>query len=240
MLRKRKTDNPPFPVRAGMGEHGLAYVLIRNREGKTPWLYGDNDYGTMRWHTVDAIVNLRAHGLREREVIAEAKRYVSRWFESGSAPKPFGNAAVRALALSESEYPFSKARLAEVLTLRGFSRNAAAAEIADAERQGLIQAKRGRIGSGYYLTHEPRTRAVTDLAERVADMMTKHPDGMPFSGLRHVACRLVFRGIEAGAALIERGLNAGLLRAEIRGTGRNRERFIFPNVTNKAKGGKSC
>ena len=230
----RKAAAAPFQIRAGMGEHGLAYCLIKNQECKTPWIGGDDKYGKMRWATVDEIIDCRAHGMRERDVIAHARRFVGYWFDSGLMPKPIGNPAVRVLAHSDY-YPLDgKRQFMGVLAGRGFARADAERLIADAVRDGYINARRGRFGVEYRLTCEPRTRAVCDLAERVAGLMPKYPGGVPFRQLQHVACRILGRGVESGAALIERALNAGALRSEIHGNGLNRERYISPNT--KAKG----
>lgn len=226
-------DNDKRP-KAGMPERTLAFCVLhehKTRQGNAE----------IERATENAIIDCRAHGMRERDVIANARRFVREWFEIGLMPDPIGNPAVRVLAHSDDEYPLNgKARFVEILTGRGFPRKIAAATIADAVCGGYVQARRTNNGVDYRLTYEPRTRAVYDLAEHVAAMMARHPGGISFRDLRHVACRVVCRGAESGAALIERALNAGVLRCEIRGTGRNRERFIFPNVTNKAKGGKSC
>ena len=229
-----KKSAAPFPIQAGTGEHGLAYCLIKNQEAKTPWVGDDATYAKMRWGTVDAIIDCRAHGMRERDVIAHARRYVRDWFSSGLMPNPVGNAAVRMLAHLNAPYPLNgKCWFIDMLTGQGFTRDDAAAMIAAAVRDCIIHTRRVGSGIDYRLTYEPRTRAVCDLAERVAGLMDEQPGGIPFKHLRHVACRIVGRGIECGAALIERALNAGVVRAEIRGDERRRERFIFPNFKTK-------
>ncbi len=239
-MAKRSNDKTarkaaaPFPIHAGMGERALAYCLIKNQECKTPWIGGDDKYGKMRWTAVDAIVDCRAHGMRERDVIAHARRFVRDWFDSGIQPKPIGNPAVRVLAHSDA-YPLDgKAQFVGILTGAGFARAEAERTIAEAERDGLIHTRRGRFGIEYRLTYEPRTREVCELADRVAGLMPKYPGGVPFRLLQHVAGRILGHGVDSGAALIERALNAGVLRSETRGTEWNRERFIFTNT--KAKG----
>lgn len=228
-MAKTKAKYQPLPIIAGMGEHGLALCLIENQERKTPFRGGEDKRDKLRCETIRTIVTCRAHGMRERETIANARRFVREWFVRGTMPNSIGNPAVRLLAHSE-EYPITgKARFVEMLTIHGSGRKTIAATIGDAEHAGLIRAKRGIFGIEYRLTYEPRTRAVCDLAERVADLIHTHPDGLPFRDLRHVAARIVFRGLECGAALIERALNAGVIRAEFHGEGRRRERFIFPN-----------
>ena len=227
MATKRAKAAAPFPIRAGTGEHGMAYCLIKNQEAKTPWTGSDDQYAKMRWGTVDAIIDLRAHGMRERDVIREARRFVREWFDTGMPPNPIGNPAVRTLAHLQSGYPLNgKAIFRGCLLARGFA-GMCDRVISDAVRDGLILTRRGRFGNEYRLAHEPLTREAVDLAERVADLQKKQPDGVPFRQLQHVACRILGRGVECGAALIERALNAGILREETRGAGC--ERYISVN-----------
>ena len=237
MMRKHNTAK--LPILHGMSEHALAYCLINNQELATPWIGGDDKHGVMRWNTIDFIVECRADGLTEREVIREARRHVREWFESGLRPDPIAPPAVRVLAHSVDEYPItSKERFAYILTVRGYGASRVEELIDSAVRDGKIKAVRGRRGFVYSLAREPITREINDLAERVPPMMTKYPGGVPFRELRHTAARVLYRGTDSGAALIERALNAGVLRAEIRGDGWRRERFIFPKTKTKKRKGQ--
>ena len=236
----RKHNNARLPILHGMSEHALAYCLINNQECNAPWLGGDEKRGVMRWATIDFIVECRADGMTEREVTREARRYVREWFESGMRPDSIVCPAVRVLAHSVDEYPItSKARFIEILTARGYGAPIAEAMIEDAARDKKIRTVRGRFGIEYVLTNEPITREIKDLAERVAELMRDYPSGAPFDDLRHTAARVLYRGLESGAALIERALNAEVLSAEIRAHGDRRERYIFPNLKTKSKTTKS-
>ena len=223
----QKHSKARLPILHGMSEHALAYLLINNQEINAPWTCGDDMHGIMWWAVIDFIVECRADGMTEREVIREARRYVRAWYESGMRPDSIVCPAVRVLAHSVDEYPItSKARFIEILTARGYGAPIAEAMIEDAARDKKIKTVRGRFGIEYVLTNEPITREINDLAERVAEMMQDNPGGIPFDDLRHTAARVIYRGLESGAALIERALNAGVLRAEVRGEGLRRERFI--------------
>ena len=222
-------NNAKLPIARDMSEHALAYCLINNQELATPWIGSDDARGIMRWALIDFIVDCRADGLNEREVIREARRYVREYFESGLRPDPIASPAVRVLVHADKDYPLvSKDWFVYILTAKGYSIQAARAMIEDAVRKGKIKVDRVRRGFRYMLTKEPITREIKYLIEKVAEMMSDYPGGIPFGKLKHKAAFILYRGIDSGAALIERALNAGVLRAEVRGNGWLQERFIFP------------
>ena len=239
MMRKHSTADQ-FPIHAGDRETVLAYSLLHNRASLEDWNDRGIGYREAFRETIDFIVECRADGMTEREVIRQARRYVREWFESGMRPDPIVSPAVELLAHTVEEYPIiGKERFVELLNGRGWELSIVEWQIADCVRCCKIKADGGRYGVEYRLGHEPITREIKDLAERVPPLMVKYPGGVPFGELRHTAARVLYRGLESGAALIERALNAEVLRAEIRAHGDRRERYIFPNLKTKSKTTKS-